>query len=472
MVVSFLFCNFAADFVRGMKNYLLRTFLLTLLVVLMLAALRYLPPITICGTTLRQVNILSDICPSEEEQAEKDTVVLPVVKPPFVAHCREGITCIEDFGDSLGTGMLKYYQALDSLQTLDRPVRIAYFGDSFIEGDIFTGDLRALLQKKYGGCGASYVDIFSITDGFRQTVRVSSSGWIAHVFNDTTRFDKSRQGIDERYFIPREGAYVNVSGQNRYATLLDTCQRSTIYFQTSGNIVLTANVNGSESKEFLFAPSEGLQKAEVKGKIGRVRWTVNGETASSVFYGVAMEGNRGISVDCFSMRGRSGATLRSIPQNRLRQYAEQRPYDLIIIHYGLNVASKFGKDYGYYKKAMLKTIKYLQEAFPNSGFLLVGVGDRGYKSESGEIKTMPGVKNLVAYQQQIAAEAHIAFWNLFEAMGGEGSMAELVHSKPSKANYDYTHINFKGGQYLSHFLYDALVEGKYNYDKRKEYERE
>ncbi len=121
---------------------------------------------------------------------------------------------------------------------------------------------------------------------------------------------------------------------------------------------------------------------------------------------------------------------------------------------------------------MLKTIKYLQEAFPNSGFLLVGVGDRGYKSESGEIKTMPGVKNLVAYQQQIAAEAHIAFWNLFEAMGGEGSMAELVHSKPSKANYDYTHINFKGGQYLSHFLYDALVEGKYNYDKRKEYERE
>lgn len=455
-----------------MKNYLLRTFLLTLLVVLMLAALRYLPPITICGTTLRQVNILSDICPSEEEQAEKDTVVLPVVKPPFVAHCREGVTCIEDFGDSLGTGMLKYYQALDSLQTLDRPVRIAYFGDSFIEGDIFTGDLRALLQKKYGGCGASYVDIFSITDGFRQTVRVSSSGWIAHVFNDTTRFDKSRQGIDERYFIPREGAYVNVSGQSRYATLLDTCQRSTIYFQTSGNIVLTANVNGSESKEFLFAPSEGLQKAEVKGKIGRVRWTVNGETASSVFYGVAMEGNRGISVDCFSMRGRSGATLRSIPQNRLRQYAEQRPYDLIIIHYGLNVASKFGKDYGYYKKAMLKTIAYLQEAFPNSGFLLIGVGDRGYKSESGEIKTMPGVKNLVAYQQQIAAEAHIAFWNLFEAMGGEGSMAELVHSKPSKANYDYTHINFKGGQYLSHFLYDALVEGKYNYDKRKEYERE
>lgn len=455
-----------------MKNYLLRTFILTLFVVLMLGALAYLPPVSFLGISLRKVNILSDLCPSEEEKAENDSVVLPVVKPPFVAHCREGVTCIEDFGDSLGTGMQRYYEALDSLKSLDRPVRIAYFGDSFIEGDIFTGDLRCLLQKKYGGCGASYVDIFSITDGFRQTVRVSSNGWIAHFFNDATWFDKSRQGIDERYFIPRDGAYVNVSGQRRYASRLDTCQRSTIYFQTASGLSLTATVNGSETKDFVFGPADGLQKAEIRGKIGRVRWTVNGAASSSVFYGVAMEGNQGVSVDCFSMRGRSGSTLRGIPQQRLKQYAQQRPYDLIIIHYGLNVAGKFTKDYSYYKRAMVKTIKYLQTAFPNSGFLLVSVGDRGYKSEGGDVKTMPGVKNLVAYQQQIAAETHIAFWNLFQAMGGEGSMADMVHSKPSKANLDYTHINFKGGQYLSHFLYDALVEGKNIYDKRKEYENE
>ena len=29
------------------------------------------------------------------------------------------------------------------------------------------------------------------------------------------------------------------------------------------------------------------------------------------------------------------------------------------------------------------------------------------------------VKNLIRYQQSIAADSHIAFWNMYEAMGGD-----------------------------------------------------
>ena len=32
---------------------------------------------------------------------------------------------------------------------MKRPVRIAYFGDSFIEADIFTADLREMLQQEF-----------------------------------------------------------------------------------------------------------------------------------------------------------------------------------------------------------------------------------------------------------------------------------------------------------------------------------
>ena len=78
--------------------------------------------------------------------------------------------------------------------------------------------------------------------------------------------------------------------------------------------------------------------------------------------------------------------------------------------------------------------------------MLLSVGDRDYKTEDGELRTMPGVKNLIRYQQNIAAESGIAFWNMFEAMGGEGSMANLVHAKPSMANYDYTHNQLPGRQ--------------------------
>ena len=95
-----------------------------------------------------------------------------------------------------------------------------------------------------------------------------------------------------------------------------------------------------------------------------------------------------------------------------------------------------------------------------------------YQTEDGELRTMPGVKNLIRYQQNIAAESGIAFWNMFEAMGGEGSMANLVHAKPSMANYDYTHINFRGGKHLAGLLYETLIYGKEQYDRRRAYEQE
>lgn len=51
-------------------------------------------------------------------------------------------------------------------------------------------------------------------------------------------------------------------------------------------------------------------------------------------------------------------------------------------------------------------------------------------------------------------------------------MAEMVHSKPSMANYDYTHINSRGGRHLAKILYDVLLYGKEQYEKRKAYEKD
>ena len=123
-------------------------------------------------------------------------------------------------------------------------------------------------------------------------------------------------------------------------------------------------------------------------------------------------------------------------------------------------------------KNALTTIAHLKQAFPQAGILIVGVGDREYKIEEGSLRTMPGIKNLIRYQQNLAADSGVAFWNMFEAMGGEGSMADMVHAKPSLANYDYTHINFRGGKHLAELLYEALVYGKEQYDRRRAYEAE
>lgn len=462
------------------KNYLKYSLGLVVVVVAILLALHYLPPLTIDGHTLRRVDFLSDLRYPQAEPAvsDSDSIPLPpVVKPAFVDTCRAGMTCIEDYSDSTRRGMAPFYEALDRLSS-GHPedsgsplVRIAVFGDSFIEADILTADLREMLQKRYGGCGVGFVTITSMTSGYRPTVRHTFGGWSSHSVTDTIYFDRKKQGISGHYFVPRSGAYVELRGQSKYASLLDTCQRASIFFYNKDSVHLSARINKGESRNYLAAASGGLQKIQVDGRIGSIRWTVE-RADSTLFYGLAMDGTEGIILDNFSLRGSSGLTLRSIPQQALMQFNRQRPYDLIILEYGLNVATPRGRNYDNYQKGLLASINYLKECFPQAGFLLLSVGDRDYKDENGELRTMTGVKNLIRYQQNIAAESGIAFWNMFEAMGGEGSMSKMVHAKPSMANYDYTHINFRGGKHLAKLLYETLIYGKEQYDRRRAYENE
>ncbi|MDD3040597.1 SGNH/GDSL hydrolase family protein [Bacteroides sp.] len=463
-----------------MKNYLKYSLWLTLLVFVILVGLYWLPGITIAGHTMRRVDLLGDLRYPKPEEAVSDSdsiAPLPVVKPTFVDTCRTGLTCIEDYSDSTRRGMSLFYEALNRISSgnsnhsEDNVVRIAVFGDSFIEADIFTADLREMLQKHFGGCGVGFVTVTSITSGYRPTVHHTFGGWSSHAVTDTINFDRKKQGISGHYFIPVKGAYVELRGQKKYASLLDTCQQASIFFHNKGDMQLTVRVNRDDEREYSFPPSNALQQMHIDGHIGSIRWTIN-EADSTLFYGLAMDGKKGIILDNFSLRGSSGLSLRGIPQEMMRQFNRYRPYDLIILEYGLNVATERGRNYDNYKNGLLTSIEHLKNSFPQAGLLLLSVGDRDYKTEDGELRTMPGVKNLIRYQQNIAAESGIAFWNMFEAMGGDGSMADMVHTKPGMANYDYTHINFRGGRHLAKLLYETLIYGKEQYDRRCFYEKE
>jgi len=455
-----------------MKNYLKYSLGLTLFILVALIGMHWLPVITIDGHTMRRVDLLSDIRTSEpeEEKMEADSLPpVPEVKPAFIDTCRTGMTCIEDYSDSTLRGMTPFYRALDEIPMKKRLVCIAVFGDSFIEADIFTADLREMLQKRFGGCGVGFVTITSMTSGYRPTVRHSFGGWSSHAVTDSVYFDRKKQGLSGHYFVPNNNAYVELRGQNKYASLLDTCQQASIFFYNKGAVDLSVRINRGETENRQFEPDGHLQAMQVEGRIGSVRWIVN-QADSTLFYGMAMDGTQGIIVDNFSLRGSSGLSLRTIPASIIKEFNDQRPYDLVILQYGLNVATQRGYNYDNYQKGLLTAIEHLKECFPQAGFLLLSVGDRDYKTDTGELRTMPGVKNLIRYQQNIAAESGIAFWNMFEAMGGEGSMAKLVHAKPSMANYDYTHINFRGGKHLAGLLYETLLYGKEQYDRRRAYE--
>ena len=82
-------------------------------------------------------------------------------------------TNIEDF-TSEHTGLRRFFAALNNINNLGRPVRIAFVGDSFIEGDILVADFRAKMQEYFGGKGIGFIPITSNVAQFRPTIKQSA----------------------------------------------------------------------------------------------------------------------------------------------------------------------------------------------------------------------------------------------------------------------------------------------------------
>ncbi len=496
------------------------------MVVAALLALFYIPRISVGDTMLRRVNILSDVqkrdnsgrivaevkADSVEGIVEQviDSAAVQVEKLDYVDKVPEGMVAIEDFADASGVHreMDHFYAALN--QAGSRPVRIAYYGDSFIEGDIFTADLRELLQQRYGGQGVGWVDITHIASGFRQTVRTNSSGWASHHNNEAKGYNPQLAGVNGHYFVPSYTGHLTLTCQKKvYGDHLGSVRVATVYYSAGSNLNMTVSINGEDPQvvhgggvmpanpvstyetiyqtvDSVTAEGDTLQvvrEVQVKrepqisegsqssvggvlaerftGHINSFSLTASG---SGRFYGVALEGAQGVTVDNFSSRGSAGYFLASIPEETMRQFAQVRPYDLIVIHYGLNVANAKQSNYSGFNNQMSKAIRKLKACYPNASILVVSISDRDQRGSDGQMHTMKGVTELRDYQRKLANDERVAFWNLYDAMGGDGAMARMKENK--QANLDYTHINFAGGKHVAKILFDVLMNGKENYDGR------
>ncbi len=446
------------------KNYIWKLSLLIGLVIACLLLLYLIPTVWMEKYHLRPIDILSDIRTSEPELPVVDSTLVELQTFLQADTCLAGMTCFDDFSPGQN-GLSAFFDALNGLDTLKRPVRIAFFSDSFTEGDIFSGDLRACFQDSLGGSGAGMLPVTSTTNSFRRTVIHRFGQWNTYSLISQSR--NSVLGIAGNAFAPGDTAWVYYAGVQLNPGL-DTCRRVSVFYSLpAGNATISYRINKQERQQALLESSDSLpvQRLDIDASCGNIYLSFPGGK-NLIVYGVSMEDKAGVLLDNFAMRGSSGTVLKCIPEQTLKDFNRQVKYDLIILQYGLNVMEANKTKYEKYGKDMAETVRYLQKCFPETSFLLLGIPDRSQR-KNGTYQTMPGVWGMNAEQQKVCAETGIVYWNLFEAMGGENSMADFVSAKPSKATKDYTHLTFEGGKYLGELLFKTIMYEKERYDKQK-----
>ena len=410
--------------------------------------------------------MLSDLTDYEGKQTTSDGKQKATSKNqcavPFEDFSDEAATDTVVSQDAQGRGLDLFYEALEGRETSGRPVRIAFFGDSFVEGDIMTSDVRAMLQQQYGGCGAGYVDIENPVWGMRETVRARSNGWRAYSLLQEDKVDRHLQGIDGRCYICSGNAWFQMKGvKDRASEHLDSADVSTIYFMDRRELLVKADVNEEPCEKIVRKTYGPIGTCTVTQRMGRIRWNVGAGGQKAVFYGASMEGKKGVTLDNFSTRSFDGIALGDIPKDLLRGFAEARPYDMLVFEFGLNVATKSKTDYTQYTDQLKRVIAKYAEAYPKATIVIVGVAEIGRK-KNGQITTMDGIKELHRDQRKMARDMRCVFWSLYEAEQTLGGVAQMSDGKPHLANRDYTHVNNDGGKALAKCFVDAITTG---YDK-------
>jgi lysophospholipase L1-like esterase len=378
---------------------------------------------------------------------------------------------IVQFGsDSVG-GLRHFFEALSGLGKTKKKVRIAYFGDSMIEGDLITQDFRSLLQDKFGGEGVGFMPVTSIVAGFRQSIIHSFSlNWKDYTLLDAVPAEHGL-GITGHTFVP----YFSNGGGDSLAS----DNASWVKFSA----VSRKHLNHFGSVHMFYGRSPGKNSIALRGTksmpldgdamvneltvsptpMQGFTATFNCHSALNV-YGFSMESDSGIVLDNFSFRGNSGMPLTKMPFSVLSGLNKYLQYDLIVLQYGVNVVNQKVKDFGWYEKGMTEVVRHLQNCFPQASILIISAGDKSTRIE-GEYITDPSVPVVIEAQRKVAQKTNTAFWNFYEAMGGEGSMVKWVKGDTVYANSDYTHFNFRGANRVGGLLYNYIIS-EFNKDKK------
>jgi len=347
-----------------------------------------------------------------------------------------------------------FFDALKSAKS--KSVRIAHYGDSAIEGDLISSDIRETLQNKFGGNGAGWLGIVSQDITFRMTTKHSfSNNWESAALY-TSNPKGLPLGISGECSIPKGNAWVQyeTTTAKRY---LSNFTIAKLYYANAKNSQIYYSFNGGAKQTATLKPGSALQELVLKpsgnAKSIRIEFPASDQ---AYFYGVSLENGTGVYLDNLPLRGNTGVDLGSLSDNILKDFSKYLDYKLIILEFGLNIAGSRSTDYSWYEREMVKVINHLKAAFPKTSILMVSVHDKSMKRGSNFV-TDPTILKLLDAQKNIARQADVAIWSLFDAMGGENSMPKWVNANPPLAFKDYIHFNDQGAKKVAELLTGALL---------------
>ena len=337
-----------------------------------------------------------------------------------------------------------FFAKAASAKAQGKTVRVLHYGDSQIEMDRITSNLRRFFQGKFGGSGPGLVPV-QPTIGSSTFVQGSGDLTLYSVFGPGKRDSEKKYGILTKFFRMHSAATCKI---NRTST-----NHVRLIMSNRGNF--TAVLSCGEYEEEKSCDSiEGFHVLDWHLPQSMTGLTLK-MTGAADLYGIMIDNGSGVAVDNIPMRGSSGTVFSGMNSALLQQSYSQTNVGMIILQYGGNsmpaIYSKQQVDG--YAASMGRQIRFLKQIYPNTPILFIGPSDMSH-SYDGIMQSYKLMEDMVNALKEAALSNGAAFWNIYEVMGGHNSMLAWVHQ--GLAGGDYVHFTPAGANKVGGLLVDAF----------------
>lgn len=347
------------------------------------------------------------------------------------------ITSAEPVEDSVNDSIFApFFAALQQAKT--QPVRVVHFGDSQIEQDRITMTLRRHWQQQYGGCGLGLIPVLQTVPTYTLAQSLSMNG-----------SEVSSGNGPRRYFVYGLRS-LRREKNNRYGVMGQVLVMNDSLVSGSEHLTLTLRPYLYKDRQFTRLRLWADSSITVTQEDTTVYLDGKGDV-----YGLSMESETGVYVDNIPMRGCSGTIFTNISEEQLTEYFRQTNTRLIIMQYGGNALPNVEEHKNISKtvRQLGQQIRYLRRCAPEAAILFIGPSDM-LINDHGTMTSNPMVPYMDHQLQLLAKREGIAYWSLYQVMGGEGSMVQW--QQQGLAGDDGVHFTKKGADLVAAELINYL----------------
>ena len=340
-----------------------------------------------------------------------------------------------------------FYAALDS--TASMPVRVVHYGDSQIEEDRITNILRENWQKQYGGGGVGLIPLHQTipTRSIRQTLSINGV------------IQTSQKG-PQRYIVygPKS---MRLTDSDDYGVMGQVAILDSTLVPGSDSVVLHVEPLDKKRKTYhYFSHVRVLADSSLTASLSPL---LDSTTHCDItllgrgkVYGVSLETDKGVVVDNIPMRGCSGNIFTKIDSTQLSNFYRETNTRLIILQFGGNMIPQTENPAtirGYVRSTMRQQVRYIRSCAPQASILFIGPSDMSTNID-GTMTTYPLVPYMDQLLRKMAQEEGIAYWSIYDAMGGKDSMVRWVEN--GLAGSDYVHFTRAGANNIGKKLFNWI----------------